>query len=117
MPAAESLVEDERLLMGDSGGPLQDEAGTKQYTATCNAVQPETQCLEEPSEAVGRASSPVQKKCKKPLKSSLKVCVATTRGFTLMPKCSNQFHNGLKSAALDVHVFFGMWGKVRGPIF
>ena len=59
VPAAESPMEDKCLLTGDSGGPLQDEAGTEQYTATCNAVQPETQCLEEPSEAVGRASSPM----------------------------------------------------------
>ena len=108
VPAAESPVEDERLLTGDSGGPLQDKAGTKQDTTTCNAVQPETQCLEERSEVVGRASSPMQKKSKKPLKSPLKVRVATTRGFTLIPKCSNQFHSGLKSAALDIHVFFGM---------
>ena len=110
-------MEDERLLTGDSGGPLQDEAGTEQDTATCNAVQPEIQCLEERLEAVGRASSPVQKKSKKPLKSPLKVPVASTGGFTLMLKCSNQFHNGLKSAALDVHVIFGMWWKVRGLVF
>ena len=88
VPAAESLVEAERPLTRDSSGPLADEAGTKQDKATCNAVQPETQCFEERSEAVGQASSPVQKKSKKLLKSPLKVHVATTRGFTLMPRCS-----------------------------